>query len=84
MIGNIIIKFLERYLVIFTSAILRHTCTPNVSPHGPLRTVLHIHVYGKTYNLYRSWVFRLNPCLDQEAFITQSTWSQIVYAAMLL
>ena len=38
---------IERLLVISIPAIQRHTCTPNVSPHVPVRTVVHKHVYEK-------------------------------------
>ena len=68
-------KIIER-LVIYISAILGHTCTPNVSPHVPVRTVVHIHVYEKhTICILKSGI------QTKKDFITQSTWSQIIIAA---
>ena len=84
MIGNILINFLERYLVIFTAAILRHTCTPNVSPHGLLHTVLHIHVYEKTYNLYRSRVFRPRSIYNTKYMVTNSLCCYVALTIRLL
>ena len=63
-------------MVISNSAILRHTCTPNVSPHVQVRTVVDIHVYENI--LLR---FAIN---EIRYLITQSTWSQIILAATLL
>ena len=65
--------------MIFISAIRRHICTPNVSPHVPVRTVVHKHVYEKHYDLHIEIRY-----IDQEAFHNTSTWSQIILAATLL
>ena len=67
--------------MISISAILRHTCTPNVSPHVHVSvcTVVHIHVYeNHEFCILKSGIE------TTKHFITQSTWSQIVLAATLL
>ena len=65
--------------MISISAILRHICTPNVSPLVPVRTVVNKNVYEKTYDLHIKIRY-----IDQEAFRNTSTWSQIILAATLL
>ena len=64
--------------MISISVILRHTCTPNVSPH--------IGMYGRTYTLYEKHEFRIlkSGIKTKMHFITQSRWSQITLAATLL
>ena len=75
-----IIKFLENNWKIigdFYFCNLRHTCTPNVSPHVSVCTVVHIHVY-------ENHEFCILKSGTKKHFITQSTWSQIILAATLL
>ena len=64
--------------MISISAILRHTCTPNVSPHVSVCTVVHIHVH-----VYENHEFCILKSGAKKHFITQSTWSQIILALQL-